>query len=111
MPPRQKYAVKWTRQAAWDLEEIVRFMAAEQPQVSRKQFERIKLKCRQLAMNPERCRKLPELNDSGLSAYRELIVAPWRVIFKSDRDMVWILAVVDGRRDITSFLLTRFGRG
>lgn len=39
--------------------------------------------------------------------YRELIVAPYRILFQIVGQMVAILGVLDGRRDLSELLLTR----
>jgi toxin ParE1/3/4 len=39
--------------------------------------------------------------------YRELIVKPYRLIYRVDGNDVWVIAVFDGRRDLTDVLLWR----
>ena len=54
-----------------------------------------------------RCRIVPELQQEGVDAYRELVIRPYRVMFRiRGRDVV-LLAVVDGRRDLQEVLLAR----
>jgi len=42
--------------------------------------------------------------------YRELIVRPWRIIYRFDAQRVYVLGVLDGRRDLASLLLERLTR-
>ena len=53
---------------------------------------------------------MPELAAFGIRIYRELVVAPWRVVYRIGGKTVSILAVVDGRRNIEDVLLDRFVR-
>ncbi len=55
----------------------------------------------------DRGRVVPELRERGVTAFRELQLAPYRVIYRIAAREVWIVAVVDGRRDLTDLLLER----
>lgn len=63
-----------------------------------------------LGNHPERGRIVPELESYGITAYRELIVAPWRIIYQVRGNDVYVLAVVDGRRNVEDVLLDRLTR-
>jgi len=56
---------------------------------------------------PERCRIVPELKEQGIMQYRELIVKPWRIIFLIAEIKVYVLSVLDSRRNIEAILLER----
>ncbi len=56
---------------------------------------------------PERCRLVPELKGQGIMQYRELIVPPWRILFRIAEKKVYILSVLDSRRNIEDILLER----
>ena len=56
---------------------------------------------------PERCRIVPELKQEGITLYRELIVKPWRIIFKISGSMVFIVSMIDSRRNIEDILFNR----
>ena len=56
---------------------------------------------------PERCRMVPELRDQGIMQYRELIVLPWRIMFKITDMKVYVLSVIDSRRNIEDILFKR----
>lgn len=57
-----------------------------------------------------RGRVVPELQVRGISTYRELVRAPYRMIYRVVSDEVWVLAVVDGRRDLHALLYERARR-
>ena len=59
---------------------------------------------------PERGRVVPELAAMGVHLYRELVVAPWRIIYRISGRTAYVLAVVDGRRNLEDVLLDRLVR-
>lgn len=59
---------------------------------------------------PERGNVPKELVSIGLSEYREIHHKPWRVIYRIMGNDVVIYCVVDGRRDMQSFLERRLLR-
>ncbi|HPJ41757.1 MAG TPA: type II toxin-antitoxin system RelE/ParE family toxin [Spirochaetota bacterium] len=42
-----------------------------------------------------------------MSNYRELIVVPWRIIYRIEEQKVYILAVIDSRRNFEDIILKR----
>ncbi len=106
----KRYKVYWTREATIDLGEIVDYIAKDRISAAKSIYRKIKSKCRQLKESPERCRRVPELLEIGIENYRELIVSPYRVIFKLTEFTVYIFAVIDGRRDVESVLFDRLLR-
>ena len=52
-------------------------------------------------------RVVPELLSQGISLYREIVITPWRVIYKIERDRVYIVSVIDSRRNVEDVLLAR----
>lgn len=57
-----------------------------------------------------RGRIVPELRARGIATYRELIVLPYRVIYRVEPREVWVVAVLDHRRDLDTLLLERARR-
>ncbi len=103
----QAYDVLWAEAAKNDLREIIRYISAENPKNASKILRRIKKSAADLNMSPERGRVVPELMDQGVLLYRELIVAPWRLMYRISDRKVYILAVLDGRQNIEDILLKR----
>ena len=56
---------------------------------------------------PQRCRVVPELRDIGVADYRERLVGPYRIVFRRRGSVLEIVAVVDGRRDLSDLLMQR----
>ena len=104
----KKSKLVWTDVARRDLESIIRYRAAnENAGSARILASRLLTRAETLAGNPERCRVVPELRAEGLTNYRELIVKPYRLLFRIDRRDVILLGILDGRRDLEELLLER----
>lgn len=106
----QKFKILWTVQASIDLEEILDYIAGDNPKAAIKLFDKIKSRCAKLKANPEKYRVLPELREIGISNYREITLKPYRILYKLTQATVYIFAVVDSRRDMESFLFQRLIR-
>lgn len=59
---------------------------------------------------PDRGRIVPELHDQGINIYREISVPPWRIIYRISDSTVYVLSVIDSRRNVEDILLNRFIR-
>ncbi len=103
----QTYEVLWASVAENDLRDIIEFIAADNPTNALKILHKIKEKVSSLYSLPERGRLVPELQDQGILIYRELIVPPWRIIYRIAEMQIYILAVLDARRNIEDILLKR----
>ena len=104
----QNYDIVWVRVAENDLKAIIDYIAIDSPANALKIFKKIKNKASSLYIMPERCRIVPELKDQGIMQYRELIIPPWRIMFRITEMKVYILSVLDSRRNIEDILLERF---
>jgi len=104
---KKKYRVIWADVAENDLSNIIEFIANDSPTKALQILEIIKEKTSSLYHLLERGRLIPELQEHGISQYREIIISPWRVIYRiSDRN-VYVLAVLDSRQNIEDILLKR----
>ena len=103
----KSFKVHWAGIAEEDLRSIVLYIAEDSPTNARAVFEKIKEKASSLTQFPERGRTVPELQDQGISLYRELIPAPWRIIYRIEGKKVYILSVLDSRQNVEDILLKR----
>ena len=106
----KKYKVFWTREAVSDLEELIQYISADKISAAIATYREIKTKCNLLSSSPAKYRIVPELQDTGITNYREIINKPYRIIFKLTSLEVFIVAVVDSRRDFDSFVFNRLMR-
>src|SRR4030042_3446667 len=100
----QIYEIIWARVAENDLKEIIDYIAIDSPANALKIFKKIKEKASRLYTMPERCRIVPELKDQGIMQYRELLLPPWRIMFRVAEMKVYVLSVLDSRRNIEDIL-------
>jgi len=99
--------VRWTTVAERDLINIIEYIAADHPQNALQIFQNITLKASHLCSCPEKGRIVPELQEQGISIYRELVVPPWRLIYRISEQEIFVLSVLDSRRNIEDILLRR----
>jgi toxin ParE1/3/4 len=50
------------------------------------------------------------LLDKNIREYKELIENPWRIFYKIDRNEVYVLAIIDGRRNVQDILIEKLIR-
>jgi len=103
----KKCDVVWSNIAENDLKNIVEYIADDSPPNALKIFKRIKQKASSLYTFPERGRIVPELRDQGILQYRELVISPWRILYRISGKRVLVLSVLDSRRNIEDLLLKR----
>jgi plasmid stabilization system protein ParE len=107
---RRRFRVQWAEVAVRDLEEIVAFIALHSQANAERVLERIEHGSATLESTPEGGRVVPELARLGMRTWRELVVKPYRLIYRTEGDTVTVLALVDGRRDLEDLLLERLVR-
>ena len=104
----RNHTVKWTATAEHDLDSIIGFIADDSIDEVLKILERIRKKAFGLHVLPERGRVVPELREHGIILYWEIILAPWRMICRISGQTVYVLAILDARRNLEDILLERF---
>jgi plasmid stabilization system protein ParE len=87
--------VRWTPQAADDLEAICLFIARDSPEMAATFADRVLRATDRLASYPRLGRTVPEL---GIENIREVIVGSYRVIYRIRQDEVHLLTVHHGAR-------------
>ena len=102
-----RYKVIWSEIAEHDLERIVEYISIDSPSNALKVLTKIKKKASALYRLPERGRIVPELKEFNILQYHEIIIDPWRVIYKVAEKKVFVMSVVDSRRNIEYVLLDR----
>ncbi|MEW6521231.1 MAG: type II toxin-antitoxin system RelE/ParE family toxin [Thermodesulfobacteriota bacterium] len=99
--------VHWASVAEQDLKDMLFYIAEDSLSNAIKVFEKIREKASSLNRLPERGRIVPELQEQGISLYRELIVSPWRIIYRIADKKVYVLSVLDSRQNVEDILLKR----
>jgi plasmid stabilization system protein ParE len=89
--------ITWSNQAVKDLEQIYRFIARDSTVAAELTVERIRDATRRLSLFPKSGRPVSEAPESEA---REVITAPFRVIYRLHGGDVQVLTVLHGARDL-----------
>ena len=103
----ETYSVNWAGAAERDLREIILYIARDSPANAMNIFHKIKGTAEGLYTFAQRGRIVPELHAHGIFTYREMIVPPWRIIYRICAREVSVLSVLDARRNVEDILLQR----
>ena len=107
---KRSFRVRWTETAVRDLEGLIDYIAKDAPINAGKILSQLRSKAESLNIAPERGRLVPELLRHGLAVWRELIVKPYRILYRIEGQTVYVLAVLDSGRDLEDVLLERLVR-
>ena len=110
MASQTPFRVEWAPPARADVEAIIDYIVQDRPASAASILDRILRAAASLRTMPLRGRTVPELAEVGVCDYRELILRPWRVVYRVEGGTVYIVAVVDSRRDLADLLLERVVR-
>jgi toxin ParE1/3/4 len=100
-----------TESAERDIEDIYRYVAVHDSGGNADRFlEALDDVCHRLTDMPERGNIPKELVQVGIADYREAHYKPYRIIYRVIGSDVVMYCVVDGRRDMQSFLERRLLR-
>jgi len=103
----KEYLVYWTETAQRDLSALLQYIAHDSTAAARKIYKAIKQAAADLQHLPCRGRVVPELQAFCVMSYRELVVPPWRIIYRIENERVIVFAVIDSRRNVEDVLLNR----
>lgn len=103
----KRFDVRWADVAIRDLERIVDYIARDALLAAQRLFDQIAARSVALSTSPLRGRVVPELARFEIATYRELLVPPYRLMYRVDGERVLVVAVFDGRRDLQDVLLAR----
>lgn len=110
MTSPRRFTVVWTDVAHRDLEVIITYIAENDLNAAGRILREIRQKTESLGVLPERGRVVPELQTQGVLFYREIIHKPWRIIYRIESYSVFVLSVLDARRNVEDILLDRLIR-
>ena len=102
------YRVLLTRDAMNDLEELDTWIAThDSPEAADYVLDRISEAFQKMSELPERGTYPKELSVLGIHEFREVFFKPYRIIYSIRDSNVYILLIVDGRRDLQALLQRR----
>jgi plasmid stabilization system protein ParE len=102
--------VVWAASARRDLEATVSWLAERSPQAALASLDLLESRATSLATLADRGRVVPELARLHVREYRELVVPPWRLVYRVAGAKVVVLAALDSRRSLEDVLLDRLLR-
>lgn len=70
----------------------------------------LEMKCNALCDNPQRGHIVPELKRIHVESFREIHYKPNRIVFQIAEKIVYVHAVLDGRRELQEFIERRILR-
>ena len=88
--------VMWAPAALADVEAIAQYIARDSADNAALFVARLIEATDRLARFPESGRIIPEISNA---ACREVMVAPYRIMYRLETDQVWITGIVHGARD------------
>ncbi len=102
------FAVLLTNDAARDLEELYDYIALhDAPQKADYVLEQVEKAFSTLSEFPERGAYPKELVLLGIREYREIFFKPYRIIYRVIDKNIYVLLIIDGRRDMQTLLQRR----
>lgn len=99
--------VVWSASAGRDVREIAEYIHRDTPSRARSVRERLVRAAQRLSEHPDGGRIVPELRELGVSLWRELVVPPYRMIYRVEATQVIVDMVIDSRRDLEHLVLER----
>ncbi len=85
----------WTEPALQDLENIAEYIALDDPLAASRYVEKVFDRVERLEQYPQSDKRPPELLRTP---YREVVVAPCRILYRTDQSDVYILYVMRSER-------------
>jgi toxin ParE1/3/4 len=105
------FKVVITESAENDIEAIYRYIAStDSPEKAERILTAHHETCQSLDEFPERGNPTKELRDLTSAQFREAHFKPYRVVYQILDRTVFVLAVLDGRRDMQTLLRQRLTR-
>jgi len=106
------YEVLLTDDAAKDLEQLYDYIAEnDDPDNADYVLGKIEKAFGSLSTSPNRGAYPDELLALGIKEYREIFFKPYRIIYRVIEKQVFVLLIVDGRRDMQTLLERRLLEG
>lgn len=94
--------VIWTEPALSDLNDIAEYIEVSNPAAASKLVRTVFDKVDRLELFPESGRIVEEIKELG---YREVIVNPCRIIYKTEKEAAFILHVLRQERDLRMYMI------
>lgn len=91
----QKIKVIVSETARRDLSDILEYISLDSPRLAKKMIQKLLKDLKKLPSHPRSGRVIPEIGDSCL---REIIVTPYRLMYRLEEGKLILLRVLHGKR-------------
>ena len=102
--------VRVTQFAEDDLDEIVQYYNSLSPSYVEKTISEFEKNVMSLKSAPKSGRIVPELARQGIENYRELIQGNYRIIYEIIETVVYVITIIDGRRNFEKIIIEKLTR-
>lgn len=107
----KKHRVYLAEEAENDLYDLYLYIAThDSEQAAMNLFDKITEQTLKLETMPERGHFLKELTRIGVYDFCELNMKPYRIIYQFVNEVVYVHAILDGRRDLEEHILQRMSK-
>ena len=104
----KRFAIAVSKDAEGDLEAIYSYISrADGIAQANATEDRLMTSILSLEKAPARGKVPPEMLKLGVTDFRELQLPPWRIFYYINQDVVGVVAVLDGRRNVAELLQRR----
>ena len=97
----------WTEPALLDLDAVADYIAIDDPSAASRFVKTVFKRVELLTVFPNSGKHPQELHDTP---YREIVIPPCRIFYRSQNDSVYILHIMRSERLLRSYLLTKRDR-
>jgi toxin ParE1/3/4 len=108
MPGMKRFEIVVSKEAGNDLEAIYRYIARVDGLRQADDIEdRLMAAILSLETSPLQGKPPPEMQKLGVAGFHEIQSSPWRIFYYVRQEMLGVVAVLDGRRNVAELLQRR----
>jgi toxin ParE1/3/4 len=97
--------ILWSEDASNDFIEIVTYTKNKFGiKIAKEASDRILSTIEKVLTFPNHGKTVNELNKIGIKQIKELQQSPWRIFYRIDNEIIYIISIIDGRRNIEELL-------
>jgi toxin ParE1/3/4 len=107
-----KSEIIWSKDAGDELTEIISYIKYSTGKITAKQiYEKIINEVKHASENAKGRRIAPLLKELGVNHIHQLNVNPWIIYYKVEKDIMEIISIIDGRRNLEEILYKKIMNG
>jgi toxin ParE1/3/4 len=99
------YKIVWSNDAGDELIEIISYYRERTGNnIAKNIHTRIKTKVKKLLDGPKMGTIVPLIKELGITNYRQIIENPWIIYYRIENQLIYIVSIIDGRRNLEEIL-------